>query len=244
MQQVAVAIVVATVLGVAIAAMIRAERASARHRGEASEAAAALAEESRASAGDREVRGLILASMEEGVLLVDRSGDRVFANQAFVRHLGDAPAKTDLLLPSTLRDAVRRAGYTGATVRIEAETGAPTRWLRAAALPVGTEGSVLLVVRDVTEARHLDAVRRDFVANASHELKTPVASIRATAETLRTGALEDPPAARRFTEQLERDADRLSRIVSDLLDLSRLESGSERRDRIALDRIASEVVER
>ena len=221
-------LVAAAVISTAAVVAVRSRRGAARDRAHADEAAAALVAESKSSAGDREVRGLILASMEEGVLLVDHEGERVFANEALERHLGDAPAKAELLLPTALRDAVRRAGYTGATVRVEVETGAPTRWLKASAQPVGPEGSVLLVVRDVTEARRLDAIRRDFVANASHELKTPVASIRATAETLRDGAIEDPPAARRFTEQLERDADRLARIVSDLLDLSRLETGSER----------------
>jgi signal transduction histidine kinase len=96
----------------------------------------------------------------------------------------------------------------------------------------------------VTEARRLEAVRRDFVANASHELKTPAASIRAAAETLRSGAIEDPPAAHRFTEQLEREAMRLSRIVSDLLDLSRLEGGSDLAERVRLDAIAADEVER
>jgi two-component system phosphate regulon sensor histidine kinase PhoR len=102
----------------------------------------------------------------------------------------------------------------------------------------------LLVVRDVTEARRLTAIRRDFVANASHELKTPVASIRAAAETLRDGAIDDPPAARRFTEQLEREAVRMSRIVADLLDLSRLETGSEMDGQVRLDTLAADEVER
>jgi signal transduction histidine kinase len=232
------------VVGAAVVLAVRAGRSAAQHREAADEATAALAEQSRSSADEREVQAMILASMEEGVLLFDPHGARVFANEAIGRHLGDAPTNADLLLPIALRDAVRRAGYIGATVRAEAETGAPTRWLRATAQPVGTDGSVLLVVRDVTEARRIEAVRRDFVANASHELKTPVASIKAAAETLRDGALEDPDAARRFTAQLERDTDRLGRIVSDLLDLSRLETGSKRLDRVALDAIAEDEVAR
>jgi two-component system sensor histidine kinase SenX3 len=116
--------------------------------------------------------------------------------------------------------------------------------LRATAQPVGDDGSILLVVRDVTEARRLNAVRRDFVANASHELKTPVASIRAAAETLHDAAAEDPPAVRRFADQLEREALRLQRIVADLLDLSRLESGSDLDDRVRLDSVARDEVER
>jgi signal transduction histidine kinase len=137
-----------------------------------------------------------------------------------------------------------RAIATGEIERAEVEIGSPTRWLRATALPTGSDGSVLLVVRDITQARQLLATRRDFVANASHELKTPVASIRAAAETLRDGAINDPPAAMRFTEQLERESIRLSRIVADLLDLSRLESGSELGDDVHLNALAADEVER
>jgi signal transduction histidine kinase len=198
----------------------------------------------RTSVEERRVQDVILSSMEEGVLLLDPDGRRVFANEALARHLGTTPASADVVLPLELQRAVKRAGYVGDVVRAEVETGPSSRWLRGTALPVGDDGSVLLVIRDVTDARRLDAVRRDFVANASHELKTPVASIRAAAETLRDGALDDPPAAHRFTEQLEREALRLSRIVSDLLDLSRLESGSDRGDQVRLDAVVSEELHR
>jgi two-component system phosphate regulon sensor histidine kinase PhoR len=204
----------------------------------------ALKDHARSSAENRQVQDTILDSMEEGVLLLDRDGYRVFANEALGRHLGAIPDSVEAMLPLEIRAAAKRAAYTGAITRTEADTGAPVRRLRAAALPVRDDGSVLVVVRDITEARRLDRVRRDFVANASHELKTPVSSIRAAAETLRAGAIEDPPAARRFTEQLEREALRLSRIVSDLLDLSRLETGSDLDERIRLDAVAAEEVER
>jgi signal transduction histidine kinase len=96
----------------------------------------------------------------------------------------------------------------------------------------------------VTEAKRLDAVRRDFVANASHELKTPVASIQAAAETIYSAASDDPAVIPRFAAQLEREAARLSRIVSDLLDLSRLEAGSDLREIVALDAIVRDEIER
>ena len=112
------------------------------------------------------------------------------------------------------------------------ETGVPTRWLRGTITPAA-DGATLVVVRDVTQQRQLEDVRRDFVANASHELKTPAATIQAVAETLGQAAVDDPAAVPRFASQLEREAVRLSRIVADLLDLSRLESGS------ALDEIVS-----
>ena len=198
----------------------------------------------RTSTEDRRVRDTILSSMREGVLLVDPDGRCVFANDALVTHLGGSPDSLDELFPTEIRHAARRAGYTGAPNTVEVETGVPSRWLQASSQPIDDGGSVLVVVRDVTEARRLDAVRRDFVANASHELKTPAASIRAAAETLLNGALEDPPAAHRFTEQLQRDAMRLSRIVSDLLDLSRLEGGSDLAERVRMDVIAGDEVER
>jgi signal transduction histidine kinase len=101
-----------------------------------------------------------------------------------------------------------------------------------------------LVVRDVTEARRLDQVRRDFVANASHELKTPAATIQAAAETHTTAMHDDPSVVPRFATQLEREAVRLSRIVSDLLDLSRLESGSRLDEAVALDVVLRDEGER
>jgi signal transduction histidine kinase len=197
-----------------------------------------LRTERRSSQGDRQVQDLILTSMEEGVLLFDRRERAVFANAAAASHLGAAPDDVAALLPIDLQKAARRAAYTGSVVRVMVETGTPSRWLRATASAVGDDGSVLLVVRDVTEARRLDEVRRDFVANASHELKTPAASIQAAAETIRSAATDDPGAVQRFASQLERDAHRLSRIVADLLDLSRLETGSDLEERPRLDMIA------
>jgi signal transduction histidine kinase len=239
--------VVAASVGAGVGGLV--VRAATRRRAEGLDARVVRAErvlkdQARSSAENRQVQDTILASMEEGVLLLDSEGHRVFANEALGRHLGATPDSVDAMLPLEIQHAAKRAAFTGAITRAEADTGAPVRWLRAAALPVGDDGSVLVVVRDVTEARRLDRVRRDFVANASHELKTPVSSIRAAAETLRAGAIEDPPAARRFTEQLEREALRLSRIVSDLLDLSRLETGSDLEERVRLDAVTAEEVQR
>jgi two-component system phosphate regulon sensor histidine kinase PhoR len=203
-----------------------------------------LSAEQRASREGRQVQDLILGSMEEGVLLFDRKERTVFANAALGSHLGTTPADIAALLPIDLQKAARRAAFTGAVTRAVVETGAPSRWLRATAMPVGDDGSVLLVIRDITEARRLDEVRRDFVANASHELKTPAASIQAAAETIRAAASDDPRAVPRFAEQLEREAFRLSRIVADLLDLSRLETGSDLRDRLRLDAVVREEAAR
>ena len=200
---------------------------------------------SRLAEQDEERRAMetVLSSMEEGVVLVSPIGGIRLINAAAERHLGTRPATLTGLTPLGLQAIVRGASADHQTHSLELETGAPSRWLRASAIPVG-DGSVLLVVRDVTEARRTESIRRDFVANASHELKTPAASIRAAAETLATTALDDPAVVPRFAQQLEREAIRLSRIVSDLLDLSRLEGGSDLDEDVALDALLREEAER
>ena len=204
----------------------------------------ALDERARASAEATQVRDQILGSMQDGVLLFDGGWRTVFANWAIERHLGGRPEALVQVFPPSLRETIRRVAETERVEIAEIETGTPTRWLRVTATPTGTDGSVLAVIADVTEARRLDAIRRDFVANASHELKTPAASIQAAAETLLNVWQDDPAAVPRFAAQLEGEAVRLSRIVADLLDLSRLESGSELQERVHLDALVREETSR
>lgn len=86
-------------------------------------------------------------------------------------------------------------------------------------------GGVLIVMQDLTRLRKLEKVRSDFVSNVSHELRTPLASIKALTETLQEGALDDPPAARRFLGRMEVEIDNLTQMVQELLELSKIESG-------------------
>ena len=239
-------VVTAGAIAIAVAALIALarERRTARAAGTArDEAVADLRGRLEASEAERDSESTILASMEEGVLLFGPDGHTRLANQAAELHLGGRPSSIDALLPLGLQRIARRAAEDHATIVTEAETGAPSRVLRGFAAPT-EEGSVVLVIRDITETRRLDQVRRDFVANASHELKTPAASIQAAAETIRTAAGENPSVIPRFASQLEREAARLSRIVSDLLDLSRLESGSALDESVALDAIVRDEGER
>jgi two-component system phosphate regulon sensor histidine kinase PhoR len=193
---------------------------------------------------DRKSRDLILSAMEEGVLLVDSTDDIGYANPAARRILGGTPTSTGGLRPSTLRQLVSEARSEEALREEMVETGLQTRTVRASAFPVGADGRVLLVLRDVTESRRVESMRRDFVANASHELKTPVASIQAAAETVGRALEGDPPAAARFAAQLQQEAVRLSRIVSDLLDLSRLETEQPQLQPVRLDLLVREEVDR
>ncbi|HVF07196.1 MAG TPA: HAMP domain-containing sensor histidine kinase, partial [Actinomycetota bacterium] len=235
---------------VAIACAVGASRTAVATRGrlqraqqQAARSVEALALREASNRGERAVQDLILRSMQEGVLLFDAAHDTAFANAALERHLGAKPASVSHLYPLDLRETVRRVAAEGHTITMEVERTLPDRWLRVTAAPAG-EGAVLVVVTDVTDARRTEAVRRDFVANASHELKTPAASIQAVAETLRSVVDADPEAVHRFAAQLEREALRLSRIVADLLDLSRLETGSDLQDRVRLDAMVREEVER
>jgi signal transduction histidine kinase len=241
-------LVVLAVAGVAVApvaiVIIRKERASAR-RSDRERAAEHEQMRARVEASNeaRRAADLALASMEEGVLLFGADGATRLANPAVEGHLGVRPASADALLPLGLRHLRERAASAQAVLAVEVEIGAPTRTLRGFAAPA-QDGSVVLVIRDITETRRSEQVRRDFVANASHELKTPAASIQAAAETIRTAAVEDPSVIPHFASQLEREAARLSRIVSDLLDLSRLESGSVMEERVALEAIVRDEGER
>ena len=233
-------------VAIAVAAVIAAVRArrGARVEGTAKdEVVADLHGRLEASEAERDSASTILGSMEEGVLLFGAEGDTRFANAAAEAQLGARPSSIEALLPLGLQGIARRAADERTATVSEAETGAPARVLRGFAAPAD-DGAVVLVLRDIRETRRLDQVRRDFVANASHELKTPAASIQAAAETIRTAASEDPSVIPRFAAQLEREAARLSRIVSDLLDLSRLESGSTLDESVALDAIVRDEGER
>ena len=203
-----------------------------------------LGDRIQAASQERQAQDRILGSMKEGVLLLDGGWRTAFANDAIERHLGSRPQALAQVFPSGLREMIRRTAETSTAEIADFEIGSPSRWLRATTTPAGTDGSVVVVIGDVTEARRLEAVRRDFVANASHELKTPAASIQAAAETLRHAAQDDPDAVQHFAQQLEREAIRLSRIVSDLLDLSRLESGSELSDAVPIDRVVHDEARR
>jgi signal transduction histidine kinase len=233
-------------VAIAVGSLVAAARArrAARAAGTArSEEVAGLRDRLEASEAERDSASTILASMEEGVLLFGPDGVTRYANLVVEGQLGARPGSIDALLPLGLQRIARRVADEGTILVTEAEIGAPTRVLRGFATRTD-EGSVVLVIRDITETRRLDQVRRDFVANASHELKTPAASIQAAAETILTAAGENPSVIPRFAAQLEREAARLSRIVSDLLDLSRLEAGSALDESVALDAIVRDEGER
>jgi two-component system phosphate regulon sensor histidine kinase PhoR len=166
----------------------------------------------------------LLSSLPDAAAVVAKDGRIKVCNAAFdaLAAGGRAAGMTPLEVTRSaeLTEACKRA-LEGTARRFDLEL--PRRSFSGQLTPL-LRGEVLLLLRDTTEEKRSAATKRDFVANASHELRTPVAAIRGAAETLLSGALEHPEAARGFVEIVHRQAERLARLTQDLLDLSRLES--------------------
>ena len=111
--------------------------------------------------------------------------------------------------------------------------------------PLGSEGLILLLAEDQTESRRVEEVRRDFVANISHELKTPVGALALLAETMEEAA-DDPEAVRRFAGRMRQEASRLTYLVQDLITLSRIQAAEPMPDPITVDlsAVVAEAVDR
>ena len=184
-----------------------------------------------ALASERSRFEAVLESMDEGVIALDQRQQLTMINRAAlgllslsIEHDGTTLAER-IPIPS-LHDIVARA-LSGHPERQEFETRTtPPRQILVYASPLRSGQGAVVVMHDVTEIRRLERIRRDFVANVSHELRTPVSIIRLNAETLLDGALERPEIARKFLEAQMRNADRLASLVSDLLEISRIEAGT------------------
>jgi two-component system phosphate regulon sensor histidine kinase PhoR len=201
---------------------------------------------------ERDRAGQIVDALDDGVLLLDGAGRLLVANP---------PARAWFGLPEDLRPGRPAHRVLGASqipelVERAAEAGAPVtgnltlvfpeyRTLALRAFPLadrGPTGRIVVTLTDITQRRRLEVLRRDFVANASHELKTPVAAVRVLAETLLTALPDDPDAGRRFAERIGREAERLDALVRDLLDLSRVERGTLDVEPVDLVGLVKEVV--
>ncbi len=172
----------------------------------------------------------VLSSLEDGVVALAGTGEILHHNDAASRLLSFGRGFAGHKLWEAVRlpgfeEGVRRALQGGGPLRTTLEVGPLT--LALLFCPLRPAGGAVLVVRDITEERRYDRLRKDFVANVSHELRTPLSVIRGYVETLKDGALKDEQNAPRFLDSIERNAQRLSALVEDLLDLSRLESGGQ-----------------
>ena len=164
-----------------------------------------------------------LGAVSEGVVVSDEHGEIVFTNEQATALMGLRHA--DVLAQQAVVDLLKDAVDGQARSETLDLYGPPRRTLTIAASPLddGWRGvGAVAVIDDVSERRRLEAVRRDFVANISHELKTPVGALALLAETL--AAEDDPEVVSRLARRLQSEAQRVARVVDDLLDLSRIES--------------------
>jgi two-component system phosphate regulon sensor histidine kinase PhoR len=182
-------------------------------------------------AGERDRLETILEGMTEALLALDHEDRVTHVNRAAIELLGLLTSPVG----QVLIEVVRAPALAELIERVHREREASaeselslvaSRTVLARAAPIKSTGGIILVMLDITEMRRLEKVRRDFVANVSHELRTPVAVIQANAETLIDGALTHPTRGPEFLGAIMRNAQRLARLVSDLLDLSRIESGN------------------
>jgi two-component system phosphate regulon sensor histidine kinase PhoR len=181
---------------------------------------------------ERATLDAVLQKMTDGVLIVDELGRVQLVNPAAVKMFSiSQPAPIGKPLIEVVRhhqpeEMWQRCRATGEAQRLDFEVGHRLSLNGiATSLSPAISGSTLLLFQDLTRQRQTEAMRRDFISNVSHELRTPLAALKALTETLQTGALEDPPAAHRFLEQMETEVDSISLMVSELLELSRIESG-------------------
>jgi two-component system phosphate regulon sensor histidine kinase PhoR len=202
---------------------------------------------------DRQELLVVLEAMAEAVIAVDPRHRLLFANAGANQLFGLDRTSVGRLVPELIRspqvqDAVEATlrlpdhGAYRAELVLPSRDGSP--WVQGQVRHLAARGShlpgipspgVVLVFHDVTDLRRLERMRQDFVANASHELKTPLAAIKAYTETLLDWALHDDSVNVRFLEQIDEQAERLNQLILDLLSLARLESGQELFDHQPLD---------
>jgi two-component system, OmpR family, phosphate regulon sensor histidine kinase PhoR len=188
---------------------------------------------------ERNLSSAILGSMVEGVAVVNGSERLVFANPGFAQILDlDVPPESgrafvEIVRQTELIEAVRQVLKGEPRVESEIVTGTLRQHFFAAtvaAVRAGETSGAVVVLHDITDLRKLERVRRDFVANVSHEFRTPLTAIQGFAETLLAGAIDDPQNRGRFLEIILEHSRRLARLTEDLLMLSKMDA-----DRLELE---------
>jgi two-component system phosphate regulon sensor histidine kinase PhoR len=176
----------------------------------------------------------ILERMAEGVIAADEHGNVLLINSAAAQMFRlpldwSNRRVTELALPFGLLELVQRTIKLGTPQFGEVQLLHPEeRFLDAYATPLIADGKrigVLLVARDLTELKRLERIRRDFVANVSHELRTPIATLRSLTEALLIGGKDDPEVRDKFLQAIADEAERMSKLLENLLELARLEAG-------------------
>jgi two-component system phosphate regulon sensor histidine kinase PhoR len=181
-------------------------------------------------AKQRDQFGLVLDDLGEGIIVTNKKGEVLFTNeQASIildkDNLMDESIKNfDIPALNYLFKRVKNKKRADIEFEINVDRRT-TKWVLGSMNQSKTTGQFILVLHDITQLRQLNSMRRDFISNLSHELRTPVSVIRANSETLLDGALENKKDAKVFSKAILHNAERLSSMVADLIDLSRIDYG-------------------
>lgn len=181
---------------------------------------------------ERAMLSAVLGQMTDGVVIADNSGRVQLLNKEaeklFMVHEEEA-------LDRSIVEVIRHHRLVelweetrnGPAKTINMEMGSKHKYLQVVGIPLGEElpGRSMLLFQDLTQTHRLETIRRDFVSNISHELRTPMAGLKAISETLLDGALEDPVVSRNFVLRMDSEVDNLTQMVNELLELSRIEAG-------------------
>ena len=199
---------------------------------------------------ERDRMTAIVSTMEDGVIIVDDDGKVSMVNKAAEAMFGLSESEVvghtfieavrDHELDGVLKKCLETRGQQAGLV--EAKSG--KQLTRIVATPL--ENGALVLVQDISELRRLETVRRDFISNISHELRTPITSLKILTETLQGGAIDDKAVARDFLNKMSDETDRLARMVDELSELHRIESGEValKLEPLAMSEVAKRVVER
>ena len=200
-------------------------------------------------AKQRDQFGSVLDGLGEGIMVCDQNGLITFRNDQIMQILGldeiIDQSIHDLEIPALSRMYKKAQKKGKFDSEFELETGEDdTRWILAHMNKAKSTQELILVVHETTQLRQMDSMRRDFISNLSHELRTPVSVIKANSETLLDGALENKKDAKIFSKAILHNADRLSEMVTSLIDLSRIEYGELKfiLEKIVLNQIVGSVV--
>ena len=181
---------------------------------------------------ERAMLSAVLGQMTDGVLIADKSGRVELLNKEAGKLF---MVNEEEALGHSIVEVVRHHQLvelweetrSGPAKTINMEMGWLHKYLQVVGIPLGEElpGRSMLLFQDLTQTHRLETIRRDFVSNISHELRTPMAGLKAISETLLDGALEDPTVSRNFVLRMDSEVDNLTQMVNELLELSRIESG-------------------
>lgn len=198
---------------------------------------------------------VVMTQIQNGIIAVDQDLRVILLTPVAKKLLGIVgnaegmpvrEASKDVNLDEVFKEAMQQCGVYTNDVAARTAVGRGHRPLRLYVSPMRNDGKVvgaLAMVEDITELRRLEQVRTDFAANVSHELKTPLTSIRGFVETLEAGAIDNPPMAHKFLRIIMLETERLTRLINDILSISKLESGDTEVaiERIRLDKVAYDV---